>query len=97
MERSARTVPIDVVVRRCSRSVATAAVTTSIGSGWFAEAAAEAAMSVYFQAARPAPVATTVARSTTDAIHPREFRNARLMLCGSLGSDVVPGASLPGR
>jgi len=33
IERSARTVPIDVVVCRCSRSVATAAVTDSMGSG----------------------------------------------------------------
>ena len=57
------------------------------------EAAAEAAISVYFQAARPAPVATTVVRSTADAIQPRELRNARLMMCRSLGSDVVPGAS----
>ena len=63
----------------------------------FAEAAEEAAMSVYFQAARPAPVATTVVRSAADAIQPREFRNARLMMCGSLGSDVGPAVCRPGR
>jgi len=39
IERNAKTVPIDVVVRRCSRFFATATVTDSIGSGWFAEAA----------------------------------------------------------
>ena len=56
IERSASTVPIDVVVARCSRSVATATVTASIGSGWLAAAASASWTDAYFHAARPPPV-----------------------------------------
>ena len=70
IERSARTVPIAVVVRRCSRWTATATATDSIGSGWTAPAAADAASDERFHTARPAAIASTVSTRTKDPIHP---------------------------
>jgi len=50
MERRATTVPMAVVVGRCSIGLATAAATDSIGSGWFARPASEASIEAGFRA-----------------------------------------------
>src|SRR5439155_1620130 len=79
IERRAMTVPIDVVGWRCSRAFATAAVTDSIGSGWFADAAPASCLDAYFHAARAPPVPTTVASSRTDPIRPRRLMSDALL------------------
>jgi len=66
---SALTSPIDIVVGQCSRALATAIVTDSIGSGWLAGAASAARIDAYFHAARPTPVATTDPSRSRDPIH----------------------------
>src|SRR5204862_5713727 len=69
----------DVVVWRCSRAFATATVTDSIGSGWFADAAPASCLDAYFHAARAPPVPTTVASSRTDPIRPRRLMSDALL------------------
>src|SRR5512144_2947578 len=64
---------MDVAVWRCSTSLAKATVTDSIGSGWFAEAAAASCMDVYFHAARPTPTDTTATSNRKDPIQLRRF------------------------
>ncbi len=73
IERSASTVPIDVVVGACSRCLATATVTDSIGSGWLAYAAPAACIDAYFQTASATPVPTTATSNTEDLIQRRRF------------------------
>ena len=85
MERKAMTVPMAVVVRRCSRSVAIATVTASIGSGWSAAAAMAFWMVAYFQAPSPTATPSTLSSRSIDAIQPR-----RLM---SLSPGVTAGYS----
>jgi hypothetical protein len=53
--------------------VATAAVTDSIGSGWFADEAASFLRLVYFHAARLPPRSSTMATRTMDPTQPREL------------------------
>src|SRR6185436_8155082 len=64
IERSATTVPTDVVVRWKSRASALAAVIASVGSGRWRAASSSAARASCFQAARP-PAATTSAPTRT--------------------------------
>jgi hypothetical protein len=72
-DRSARTVPVEVVVSRYWWLSAAVAVTDSIGSGWFAEAASAARREDRLEAARPAPVAATASSSREDPIQAREL------------------------
>ena len=74
IERSASTVPIDVVSARCSRSFATATVTDSIGSGWLASAASAPSNGrSTFHAARPRRATARPRAGATDPIRPRRF------------------------
>jgi hypothetical protein len=76
IERRATTVPMAAVVGRCGRCSALAAMTDSIGSGWFAAAALAALMEMYFhKPSAPAPPTTTASRAI-DATRLRLFIGA---------------------
>src|SRR5690606_97799 len=80
-ERSARTVPIDVVVLRCSRRVATAAVTTSAGSARISAPAPRSA-AASFHAATPPPRAKRVRSSSAD-LRAARWRSGEWLIGGS--------------
>src|SRR5262245_36932186 len=87
IDRSARTVPIEDVVRRYWRSVATAAVTDSIGSGWLAEATSACRRDARFEAARPAAIAPIVTNSRADP------KKVRLFISPSSAGEVLPAVA----
>src|SRR2546430_17199828 len=77
-------VPTDVVVGRYCRSLATARVTDSTGSGWLAAAASAFRAAACFQATRLLAVITSVPNSTADPVQPRGFIEKRLRIRGDL-------------
>src|SRR5207249_10303936 len=85
IELSARMVPTDVVVGRYWRSLATARVTDSTGSGWRAAAASALRAEARFQATRLPAVRAGVANSTADPVKPRLFTKRRLLM----GADLL--------
>ncbi len=67
IERSAITVPMEVVVRLCSRSRAIATATVSAGSGWLAAAVLVSSIDTCFQAASATPTVRTPTMRIADA------------------------------
>src|SRR5437763_13052402 len=73
IELSARMVPTDVVVGGYWRSLATARVTDSMGSGWRAAAASALRTEACFHATRLPAVRASVPNNTADPVQPRFF------------------------
>src|SRR5437763_15159782 len=95
IELSARMVPTDVVVGRYWRSLATARVTDSMGSGWRAAAASALRAEACFRATTLPAVTASVPHSTADAAQP-PLLISRLLRIRVITLLLAKGRRVPG-